>query len=102
MNINPRLHLDEATLARFCERHHIRRLALFGSQLTGTARPDSDIDVLVEFEPGRVPGLLTLASMELELSDLLGGQRVDLRTPEDLSRFFRDEVVRMAEVQYAR
>ena len=100
--MNPRLHLDETTLARFCERHHIRHLSLFGSQLKGTARPDSDIDLLVEFEPGRVPGLLALASMELELSELLGGRRVDLRTAEDLSRYFRDEVVRTAEVQYAR
>ena len=100
--MNPRLHLDATTLACFCERHHMRRLALFGSQLKGTARPDSDIDLLVEFEPGRVPGLLALASMELELSELLGGRRVDLRTAEDLSRYFRDEVVRTAEVQYAR
>jgi hypothetical protein len=100
--MKPRLHVDEAILARFCERHHIRRLSLFGSQLKGGARPDSDIDLLVEFEPGRIPGLLALASMELELSELLGGQRVDLRTVEDLSRYFRDEVVRTAEVQYAR
>jgi len=100
--MSPRLSLDETTLARFCERHHIHRLSLFGSQLKGTARPDSDIDLLVEFEPGRVPGLLALASMELELSELLGGRRVDLRTAEDLSRYFRDEVVRMAEVQYVR
>jgi predicted nucleotidyltransferase len=100
--MKPRLNLDETTLARFCERHRIRRLSLFGSQLKGTARADSDIDLLVKFEPDRIPGLLALAGMELELSELLGGQRVDLRTPEDLSRYFRDEVVRMAEVQYAR
>jgi predicted nucleotidyltransferase len=100
--MNPRLKIDESTLARFCERHHIRRLSLFGSQLKGTARPDSDIDLLVEFEPDRVPGLIAIAEMEQELSDLLGGQRVDLRTPGDLSRYFRDEVVRAAEVQYAR
>jgi predicted nucleotidyltransferase len=100
--MNLRLPLDATTLANFCERHHIRCLSLFGSQLKGTARPDSDIDLLVEFESGRVPGLLALASMELELSELLGGRRVDLRTAEDLSRYFRDEVVRTAEVQYAR
>ena len=63
---------------------------------------NNSIDLLVEFEPGRVPGLLALASMELELSELVGGRRVDLRTAEDLSRYFRDEVVRTAEVQYAR
>jgi uncharacterized protein len=100
--MHPRLPLDATTLAHFCEQHHICRLALFGSYLTGTARPDSDIDLLVEFEPSQVPGLLALVSMELELSDLLGGRRVDLRTAEDLSRAFRDEVVRTAEVQYAR
>jgi len=100
--MNPRLHIDEATLASFCQRHHICRLALFGSQLKGTARPDSDIDLLVEFESGWVPGLLALASMELELAELLGGRRVDLRTAEDLSRYFRDEAVRTAEVQYTR
>ncbi|MCI4428471.1 MAG: nucleotidyltransferase family protein [Burkholderiales bacterium] len=95
------LNLDEATLAQFCEQHHIRRLALFGSQLKGTARPDSDIDLLVEFDPEHIPGLFAIAGMELELSDMLGGRKVDLRTAGDLSRYFRDEVVRMAEVQYA-
>lgn len=100
--VNRRLNLDERVLARFCEQHHIRRLALFGSQLKGTARPDSDIDLLVEFDPEHLPGLLGIAGMELELSDLLGGRKVDLRTAGDLSRHFRDEVVRTAEVQYAR
>jgi predicted nucleotidyltransferase len=96
------LNLDATTLARFCERHHICHLALFGSHLKGTAHPDSDIDLLVEFEPDHIPGLLALASMELELADLVGGRRVDLRTAEDLSHAFRDEVLRTAEVQYAR
>jgi len=100
--MHPSLKLDPSTLARFCEQHHIRRLALFGSQLKGTAKPDSDIDLLVEFEPDQIPGLLGLANMEIELAELLGGQQVDLRTPEDLSRYFRDEVVRTAEVQYSR
>jgi predicted nucleotidyltransferase len=67
-------------LARFCRKQHIRRLSLFGSTLAGTARPESDIDLLVEFEPGREPGL---------------------RTPQDLSRYFRDQVLQTAEVQYA-
>jgi|SRR5579875_1118172 predicted nucleotidyltransferase len=97
----PRLPIDRDVLAEFCRRHHIRRLSLFGSLLKGTARPDSDIDLLVEFEPGKAPGLLELAGMEIELSQRLGGRRVDLRTPEDLSRYFRDDVLRMAEVQYA-
>jgi hypothetical protein len=97
----PRLPIDEAQLAQFCRTHHIRRLSPFGSTLKGTARPDSDVDLLVEFEPDQTPGLLGLAGMEIELSALLGGKRVDLRTPLDLSRYFRDEVVRTAEVQYA-
>ena len=96
------LNLDQASLARFCERHHIRRLALFGSRLKGSACPDSDIDLLVEFDPEHLPGLLGLAGMELELSALLGGAKVDLRTADDLSRHFRDEVIRTAELQYAR
>lgn len=94
------LRIDESTLARFCERNHIRRLSLFGSQLKGTARPDSDIDLLVEFDPEHMPGLLGVAAMEIELGRLLG-RKIDLRTPRDLSRHFREEVVRAAEVQYA-
>jgi hypothetical protein len=92
---------DSEALAALCRRHAIRRLSLFGSRLKGRARPDSDVDLLVEFEPGREPGLLGLAGIEAELSKLLGGRAVDLRTPEDLSRYFREEVVRSAEVQYA-
>jgi uncharacterized protein len=74
----------------------------FGSQMKGTAKPASDIDLLVEFEPGAIPGLLRMAAMEIELSELLGGRKVDLRTAQDLSRYFREEVVRTAKVQYAR
>jgi uncharacterized protein len=96
------LPITEEQLARFCQEQHIRRLSLFGSTLKGTAQPDSDIDLLVEFEPGSEPGLLGLASMEAELAALLGGKKVDLRTPQDLSRYFRDQVLRTAEVQYAR
>ena len=97
----PRLAIAEEKLAGFCRRQHICRLSLFGSTLTGTARPDSDIDLLVEFEPGRDPGLLGLATMEAELAVLLGGKKVDLRTPQDLSRHFRDRALRTAEIQYA-
>lgn len=92
---------DTEQLAQICQRHHIQKLSLFGSTLAGTARPESDIDLLVEFEPGHVPGLLGLAAIEAELSTLLGGRRVDLRTAQDLSRYFREDVVRTAEVQYA-
>ena|SRR5579871_2059667 len=95
-----RIFPDRTALADVCRRHRIRRLALFGSTLKGTNRPDSDIDLLVEFEPEARPNLLTMARIEHELSPLLGGRKVDLRTPDDLSRYFRDEIVRTAEVQY--
>lgn len=93
--------IDRALLAETCARHHIRRLSLFGSMLRGQARPDSDVDLLVEFEPGHEPGLIGLAGIAAELSSLVGGRRVDLRTAEDLSPYFRDDVVRTAQVAYA-
>jgi uncharacterized protein len=92
---------DPAALAALCRRYDIRRLSLFGSTLRGTDRPDSDVDLLVEFEPGRKPGLLGMAKIQAELTALAGGRPVDLRTAQDLSRYFRDEVVRTAEAQYA-
>lgn len=96
-----RIFPDDAALSELCRRYQIRRLSLFGSRLKGTARPDSDTDLLVEFEPEAEPTLLTMVAIERELSALLGGRPVDLRTAQDLSRYFRDDVVRMAEVQYA-
>lgn len=98
--MHPTLSIDPATLAQFCRAHHIGRLALFGSQLKGTAKPESDIDLLVEFLPEARPTLFDMVSMEIELSKTLGGRKVDLRTSQDLSRYFRDDVVRSAEVQY--
>ncbi|HLG54743.1 MAG TPA: nucleotidyltransferase domain-containing protein [Vicinamibacterales bacterium] len=95
------LPIEPEALRAFCQKHHIRRLSVFGSALKGTGRPDSDIDLLVDFEAGHVPGLLALASMEIELSQMLGGRKADLRTANDLSRHFRDEVVRTARVEYA-
>ena len=77
-------------------------MAVFGSALRSDFGTDSDIDLLVEFDPDRIPGLLGISGMELELSDLLDGRKVDLRTPEDLSRYFRAEVLAEAEVQYVR
>jgi len=97
-----RITVDRKRLAEFCREHHIRRLALFGSALRGDFGPDSDVDVLVEFEPGHTPGLFGIARLERELSALFGGRKVDLRTPEDLSRYFREDVLREAEVQYAK
>lgn len=97
-----RLPIEPSELAAFCEANGIRKLSLFGSQLHGTARPDSDIDLLVEFYPDRIPGLFKISEMEFELSDMLGGKKVDLRTPEDLSRYFRQAVIQEAAEQYAR
>jgi uncharacterized protein len=95
-----RIAVPHTRVTAFCRRHHIRKLALFGSVLRDDFRPDSDIDMLVEFEPDHVPGLIRLAGMELELSELLGGRKVDLNTPMCLSPYFRDEVLAEAEVLY--
>ena len=94
------LNIDEAELAHYCVKHHIRRLSLFGSQLKGTANPESDIDLLVEFDNAHIPGLMGIAGMEIELSELLG-RKVDLRTAAELSRYFRDDILETAQVQYA-
>jgi len=97
-----KLGIAPAASAGYCERHHIWRLFLFGSRLKGTARLDSDIDLLVEFVPAHVPGLQGIAAMEIKLSQLMAGRKLDLRTAGDLSRYFRDEVAYAAEMQYAR
>jgi len=96
-----RITVDRRCLAEFCRKHHIRHLALFGSALRDDFGPESDVDVLVEFEPSHTPGLFGIARLERELSTLFGGRKVDLRTPEDLSRYFREDVLREAEGQYA-
>ena len=97
--VSRRFKLPQTRLTAFCRKHHIKRLALFGSVLREDFRPDSDVDVLVEFEPGHVPGF-GIIDMENELSKLVG-RKVDLRTPGDLSRYFRDRVIREAKVAYA-
>ncbi len=98
--MNRSLIMPKDKIADFCRRYHICRLAVFGSALRDDFGPDSDVDVLVDFEPGHVPGFMALAGMERELSGILG-RKADLRTPEDLSRYFRDEVIAAAEIQYA-
>ena len=95
------LPFDSQALEQLCRQHHIVRLSLFGSVLKGTENANSDVDLLVEFEPGQAPGLIGLAGIEQELSALLGGRRIDLRTPEDLSPHFRSEIERTAEEQFA-
>jgi len=94
------LDIDREAVAELCRRNHIRRLSLFGSVLRDDFGPESDVDVLVEFEPGHRIGLIKMAGIEIEFSRLFG-RKVDLRTPQDLSRYFRDDVVSSAEVQYA-
>ena len=100
--MNSQVSVSNTALAIFCQEHGIKRLAIFGSALREDFGPESDIDVLVEFEPDRIPGLLSIASMELDLSELFTGRRVDLRTPENLSPYFRQDVLATAEVQYDR
>jgi predicted nucleotidyltransferase len=95
-----RIELDQPAVEAFCRKHGLRKLSLFGSVLRDDFRPDSDVDVLVEFRQGVRAGYLTMAAMERELSALLGRQ-VDLRTPAELSRYFRDDVLQAAEVRYA-
>ncbi len=91
--------IPEEQLGELCRRRHIRRLALFGSVLRGDFRSDSDVDVLVEFEPGHVPGLIRLAGIELEMTELLG-RKVDLNTPQFFSPPLRDRVLAESEVRY--
>jgi hypothetical protein len=93
-----RIPVNRAKIAEFCRKHHIRRLAFFGSVLRDDFRPDSDVDVLVEFEPEHTPGLAFFA-MEAELSEILG-RKVDLNTPNFLSPYFRAQVEAEAEMQY--
>lgn len=90
--------ISEDKIADFCQRNHISKLSLFGSVLRSDFRPDSDVDVLVEFMPGQKIGL-RIVSMEIELTEMLG-RKVDLRTPEELSHYFREKVVNSAEVIY--
>jgi hypothetical protein len=96
----PKIEVPQEAIADFCRRHHIRKLSLFGSVLSDSFGPDSDIDVLVEFEPGHVPGL-ALIRMQDELSDFFGGRKVDLVTPKFLNRRIQGKVQAEAVVQYA-
>ena len=98
--LNPQVAIHKERLASLCQARGIKRLAVFGSALRVEFGPESDIDVLVEFEEGRTPGLLGISRLERELSSSFGDRKVDLRTPEDLSRYFRRRVMEEAEVQY--
>jgi len=95
-----RIPINPDEIAAFCQRHHIRKLAFFGSVLRDDFRPDSDVDVLLEFEPDVRIGLFGLMAMQLEFSEMIG-READFRLPGDLSRYFRDRVIAEAEVLYA-
>lgn len=94
------MRISNASIAEFCRKHHIRRFALFGSVLRDDFRFDSDVDILVEFENDHIPGFIRLADMELKLSHLFEGRKVDLNTPECLSPYFKDQVLKEAKVIY--
>ncbi len=87
-------------IEEFCKKHYIRKLSLFGSALRDDFTPESDLDILVEFDPSHIPGLIRLAGMEIELTGLLG-RKVGMRTAQDLSPYFREDVLSSAKVQYA-
>jgi hypothetical protein len=93
------IHIPREKIAEFCQKNHIRKLSLFGSALRDDFSPDSDVDVLVEFEPDTRIGLIRLSGLEIELGDILG-RKVDLNTPGFLSKYYRDEVLAEAVVQY--
>ena len=100
MNKKSPLNIPNKEIEKFCKKHHICKLSLFGSALRDDFTKESDVDILVEFEPGQVVGFFRLAGIEIELSKMLK-RKVDLRTPAELSRYFRQEVIDTAEVQYA-
>jgi uncharacterized protein len=99
MQPNLPIQMSQDKITEFCRRHHIRKLSLFGSVLRNDFSFDSDIDVLVEFEPGKTPGF-AIVTIQQELSNLMGGRTIDLRTPHELSRYIRDRVLAEALVQY--
>jgi uncharacterized protein len=99
--MSARLGIDHDRLVALCRQHHVRQLALFGSVLRDDFGPGSDVDVLVEFEPGQVPGFIALHGLEEELRQLMDGHPVDLVTIGALNHRIRDRVLASAEVQFA-
>jgi predicted nucleotidyltransferase len=97
--IEDRVNLTKEQIADFCKKNHIKKFAFFGSVLLDDFRPDSDIDILIDLESGAPIGLFEMADMELELSDMIK-RKVDLRTPQDLSKYFRNKVVEESKVLY--
>jgi hypothetical protein len=100
MKSKSHIKLPKQKIVEFCKRNHIQNLSFFGSVLRDDFMPGSDIDILVEFDPANIPGFFDLIRMEEELSSILGGRKVDMRTPEDLSKYFRNDVLSTAEALY--
>jgi len=100
--MSSKITIPQDEIREFCNRYHVRKLSLFGSVLREDFSPESDIDVLVEFESDAGVGFFELYDMEVELSRLFGGRKVEVATPLSLSKYFRDSVLKKAEVQYAR
>lgn len=100
MTERAQIEIPKKKIEKFCRKHYIRKLSLFGSALRDDFNTESDLDILVEFDPSHIPGLIKLAGMEIELAEILG-RKVDMRTAQDLSRYFREEVLNSAKVQYA-
>lgn len=98
--MNNKIDFPKDKIAKFCKDNHIAKLSLFGSFLRGDFNENSDIDILVEFDKDYIPGFIKFASIQRRLSELLGDKNVDLRTPNELSPYFRDKVLKVAEVQY--
>ena len=94
-----RINIQKDRIAEFCKRNHIRRLSFFGSVLREDFGPNSDVDVLVEFEPGARVGLIRLSGLELELGHIIG-RKVDINTPRFLSKYYRDQILGEAKVQF--
>ncbi|MFH0861069.1 MAG: nucleotidyltransferase domain-containing protein [Candidatus Altiarchaeota archaeon] len=101
MKEKPKITVPGKEIAELCRRYHIRKFSLFGSSLGDDFREDSDVDVLVEFEQDKTPGLFGIVRIEEEIGRIFG-RKVDLRTPRELSRYFRDSVMSNARVEYAR
>jgi uncharacterized protein len=100
--MNPAITIPQEEIAQFCQKYHIRRLSFFGSVLSDDFRADSDIDVLVEFEPGHSAGLMKMTRMQDEFSSLLGGHKIDLVTEGFLNHRIRSQILASAQVQYER
>ena len=94
-----RISIPKERIAEFCKRNRVRRLSLFGSVLREDFGPESDVDILVEFEPGTRVGLIRLSGLEIELGNIFG-RKIDLNTPGFLSKYYRDQILAEADVQY--